>query len=185
MMAPATERTPRPLEYYREYLRLLARLQLAPWLRGPVDPSDIVQQTLLQAHQNLDNFRGKTDLEFQAWLRAILAQQIAQVARKRARQGRSLSLETTLDHSHARLEELLAAEQSSPSAGALRAERLIELAEAVATLPEDERTAVELRYLGGFSVPEVAERMNRGMVSVTGLIYRGTRTLRQRLGRSQ
>ncbi len=184
-MPSAIELTPRLLERYREYLRLLAGLQFAPWLGGHVDSSDVVQQTLLQAHQNLDKFQGKTALQFQAWLRAILAQQIAQVARKRARQGRSLSLETALDQSHARLEELLAVQQSSPSAGALRAELLIVLAEALATLPQDQRTAVELRYLEGLSVPEVAERMNRGAVSVTGLIYRGTRTLRQRMGRSQ
>ncbi len=64
----------------------------------------------------------------------------------------------------------------------MHAERLVELATALAGLPEDQRTAVELRYLQGLSVSVVADRMARTTVSVTGLLYRGTRALRQRMG---
>ncbi len=49
-------------------------------------------------------------------------------------------------------------------------------------LPDDQRTALELRYLGGLSVAEVAARMGRSTVSVTGLLYRGTKALRERMG---
>jgi RNA polymerase sigma-70 factor, ECF subfamily len=178
----ATGGLPRPLEHYRDYLRLLARVHLDPRLRGAVDPSDVVQQTLMKAHENLGGFRGQTDAELRGWLRAILAQQLALIARKRGRRTiRTHSLEASLEQSSARLESLLASEESSPSQDAMHAERLVELAIAMGSLSEDQRTAVELRYLGGLSVADVAARMDRSKVSVTGLLYRGTQALRQRM----
>jgi len=182
-VSETVEDAPRPLDQYRDYLRLLARLQLDTRLRGLLDPSDIVQQTLWKAHENLATFRGKTDAELQAWLRAILAQQLAQAARKRGRRpGQTQSLEALIEQSSARLEAVLASEQSSPSEAQMRSERLIELAGAMEKLPDDQRTALELRYLGGLSVAKVAARMGRSTVSVTGLLYRGTKALRERMG---
>lgn len=182
-MSGADEGGPRPLEQYRDYLRLLARLQLDRRLRGAMDPSDIVQQALLKAHENLGGFRGKTDAELRAWLRAILAQELARIARKQGRRPvRIHSLEGSLERSSARLESLLASEESSPSRDAMHAERLLELATAMGSLPEDQRAAVELRYLHGLSVSAVAEQMGRTTVSVTGLLYRGTQALRRRMG---
>jgi RNA polymerase sigma-70 factor (ECF subfamily) len=181
-MADDVEGARRPLESYREYLRLLARLQLDQRLQGLLDPSDLAQQTLLQAHAHLHTFRGKTDAEFQAWLRAILAQQLAQAVRKHGKiRDRTHSLEAALEQSSARMESLLASEPSSPSQGAVLAERLVELATALGQLPEDQRTAMELRYLQGLSVAEVARQMGRGATSVTGLLYRGHKTLRTEL----
>jgi len=174
----------RPLESYREYLMLLARLQLDPKLRVKIDPSDIVQQTLLKAHEKQDQFRGKTDAERAAWLRAILAHQIADALRKHGRQhgDREQSLEAALEQSSLRLDAWLASEQSSPSQAVLREERLLQLVEAMARLPEDQRVSLELRHLKGLAVPEVCEQMGKSLPAVAGLLHRGLKKLRATLG---
>src|SRR5262249_13136767 len=71
--------------------------------------------------------------------------------------------------------------ESSPSQRLMRQERLLKLAEALDRLPEDQRTALELRYLQGLSVAEVCRRMGRGTPSVANLLYRGLKALRERL----
>jgi len=63
----------------------------------------------------------------------------------------------------------------------MRAEQLFLLTRALAQLPDDQRTAIELHHFQGLSVPESARRMNKTVASVTGLLYRGGKELRQRM----
>src|SRR5215831_16029465 len=176
-MAQLTGETPgRPLEAFREYLGLLARLQIGAGRRGRLDTSDLVQQTLLKAHENRDQFRGATDAERAAWLRAILANQVRDAYRKLGQEPVRSVEETSL-----RLEAWLAAADLSPSQRLLRNERLLVLAEALAGLPEDQRQALELRHLEGLSVVAVAQRLGRSTSSVAGLLHRGLKSLRETL----
>src|SRR5215831_12774951 len=94
------------LESYQEYLRLLARMQLDPRLKNRLDPSDIVQQTLLKAHEKRGEFRGTSPPELMGWLRCILSSTMADAIRKLVRQKGDLhySLETALHQSSSRLE---------------------------------------------------------------------------------
>src|SRR3954467_14224354 len=114
------------VEAFRDYLLLLARTHLGRQPRGKLDPSDVVQQTLLDAHRQRQQFRGHTAAEMAAWLRRILACNLADVFRALGREKRDVarerSLEATLDESSARLEGWLIADQSSPSQKAERAE---------------------------------------------------------------
>ncbi len=173
------------LERYRDYLRLLARLQLDPRLRGKLDPSDLVQQTLLQAHQMRDQFRGTTEAEQAAWLRQILVRTMANAARDLGRLkrdvGRERSLEAAIEESSVRLEAWLATEQSSPSAVAEKNERLLRLAEALEQLPEAQREAVVLHHLRGLSLAELANHLERSEGAAAGLLHRGIKRLRELL----
>ncbi len=169
------------LERYRHYLSLLARLQLDARLQGKLDASDVVQQTLLQAHANLAQFRGRGDAELAGWLRQILANTLATARRRFSTEARDVTreraLELDLEQSALRL-DLLAAEQSTPSQHVAHAEQLVRLAEALLTLPEEQRQAVELHHLKGLTVAAVAERLGKTKESVVGLLFRGLKKLR-------
>jgi RNA polymerase sigma-70 factor (ECF subfamily) len=174
------------LEAYREYLRLLAGLQLDPRLRGKLDPSDIVQEALARAHEKAAQFRGSTEAEHAAWLRQILHNQLAQAVRRflgadKRDAARERSLHAALEESSARLEALLAAEQTSPSQRAVREEELLRLARALAQLPEDQRRAVELHHLQGQPLEEIAATLGRSEAAVGGLLRRGLKRLRELL----
>jgi RNA polymerase sigma-70 factor (ECF subfamily) len=170
------------LERYRTYLRVLARLHLDPRLQGKLEPSDVVQQTLLQAYQARDQFRGSTEGELAAWLRQILARHLGNLVRDfgRARRdvGRERSLEAALAESSARLEAWVAAEQSSPSQRAERQEQAVRVAEALAQLPEAQREALVLQHWQGWSLDDIGKHLGRSPAAVAGLIKRGIKQLR-------
>jgi RNA polymerase sigma-70 factor (ECF subfamily) len=172
-------------ERFRKYLRLLAGVQLDPAMRGKVDPSDIVQQTLLQAYQAREQFRGRTGAEQAGWLRQILARTLSRAVRDLGRAkrdvGRERSLEAGIEDSSARLEAWLATDQSSPSQKAERNEQLLQLADALDQLPADQREAVVLRHLQGQSLEELARRLGRSKAAVAGLLHRGFKRLRELL----
>jgi RNA polymerase sigma-70 factor (ECF subfamily) len=173
----------RALETFRDYLLLLARLQVDRRGLGWIDASDLVQQTLLRAHQNRDQCRGTTDAQRAAWLRAILAHELAEAARKIDRRGehRRLSLEVALEESSVRLEGWLQSGSTSPSGRVMRQEQLQRLAGALARLPDDQRLALELHHLQGLAVQEVSRRMGRSTPAVAGLLRRGLAALREEL----
>lgn len=173
------------LERYRSYLCFLARVQLGDGLRRRVDPSDIAQQSLLQAHQARNDFRGSSEAEMIAWLRKILSRTIAHVARDLHADKRDIdrerSIHAAVDASSLRLEQLLAADQATPSRLAERREHAVLVAEAVESLTAEQREAIVLRYWRGMKLKELAAAMNKSPSAAAGLLHRGLKTLRTRL----
>jgi len=168
------------LARFQAYLRLLARIELDPRLRAKLDPSDVVQQTLLKAYEKQDQFRGRSDGELAAWLRAILANTLTDAVRRgQSREGLQRSLEASIEQSSSRLETWLKSAGSSPSEHAVHHEQLLELSDALLQLPEDQQRAVELKHLQGFTVDAISREMGRSKTAVGGLLRRGMKRLRE------
>jgi RNA polymerase sigma-70 factor (ECF subfamily) len=177
----------RLLELYRNYLKLLARLQIDRRLQGKADPSDLVQETFLEAHRDFLQFRGTTERELMSWLRQILVSNFANLVRRyRGTLRRDVGLERQLaweiDQSFALLDGGLMARDGSPSQLASRREQAVLLADALGRLPADYRETIILRHLEGLSFAEVAARMGRTVESVKKLWARALGRLRDLLG---
>jgi RNA polymerase sigma-70 factor (ECF subfamily) len=157
------------LPRFRGYLRLLARSHLLDNHQGKVDPSDIVQQTLLEAYDQRQRFEGN-DQQLAAWLRQILVHNVADAMRAFARQCRDArrerSLDAAIDDSFVRVHQWLAADQTSPSEHAMRSERLLELADALEELPEAQREAIILHHIHGWTLARAAQPRRVGSSGV-------------------
>lgn len=153
------------LELYRNYLRLMARSLMGQGLRIRVDPSDLVQETFLEAHRDFARFEGEGERELVAWLRKILIRNLADQARHHQSRGRDhrreLSLQEQLERSSRIVQNELLSSLPSPSAAAARREQAVLLADALATLPPDYKEVIMLRNLEHLPFPQVASRMGR------------------------
>jgi RNA polymerase sigma-70 factor, ECF subfamily len=181
---PADDQRTGWLLRYEAWLRLLARTEIDSRFQGKFDASDAVQQTLLEAWKGWDNFRGSEEPQRLAWLRQILAHQLAHLARHYAGTqkrdvAREASLERSLCQSAQRLDAMLPAADPSPSQAAASNEQRLRLAQVLEQLPDDYRQVIVLRNLENLSHEEVARRMNRTAGAVRMLWVRALAALRE------
>lgn len=180
-MNPTTN-PPVPLERFRSYLLLLARMQIDRAAR--IEASDVVQQTLMEAHARLDQFSGDAD-GLAAWLRQALGNNLRDARRAARRQRRDVRREVPLQEaievSSVRLGALLAGNAPSPSQQVVRAEELARLADALDQLPDLQRRAVLEHHLQGRSLAETAALLQKTEAAVAGLLHRGLKRLREML----
>lgn len=173
---------------YQHYLYVLAQAQLGKRLRAKCAPSDLVQQTLLEAHRDFAGFQGQHEGELLAWLRRILAHNLFNEARHYGTRQRDAEREISLDqvragvdHSSLALERCLPAAGPSPSQLAQQHEAAVHLADALARLPEDYQTVLLLRIFEELPAEEVAQRMGRSAGAVRMLQMRALTALRQEM----
>src|SRR3954454_16281189 len=117
----------------RDYLGFAARARVEGWLQAKVDTSDLIQQTLLEAHRGFGGFHGGTEAEWLAWLRRILDHNAADFVRRYRGPKRPAGREVPLagPGSTARGGPEPAADGESPSAVAVRREGELQLAAAL------------------------------------------------------
>jgi RNA polymerase sigma-70 factor, ECF subfamily len=167
------------LEGYRDYLRLLARARVGDELRVRLDPSDLVQETLLEAQRDFPQFQGQSEGELAVWLRRILVRNLADQLKYHQSQKRDLGREQPLESVIEKAHEALAAPLSSPSKHAARREQAVVMATALARLSEDYREVVTLRHLEGRGFDEIAIKMGRSEGAVRMLWMRALERLGQ------
>jgi RNA polymerase sigma-70 factor, ECF subfamily len=157
------------LQLYRNYLTILATTQLDGRLRRRMNPSDLVQETMLAAHCDFAKFRGTSERELLAWLRQILIHCLhhaieTHLNAKMRDVRREISVEqisAALDRSVVNFVQVLADRGPSPSEPAQQRERAVALADQLARLRPQYRDVIVLRNLQGLSFEEVADRMDR------------------------
>jgi RNA polymerase sigma-70 factor (ECF subfamily) len=170
------------IERFRDYLCLLARAHWHPRHYCRLDPSDVAQQTLLDAHQKQAQFRGGSDAELAQWLRQILIHNASDALRSLGAAKRNVhreqSLEATMDAALQQVQHFLAADEPSPSEAAAQIEELLALARALERLPPRQRDAIVLHHLQGMTVAELANHLQCTQGAAGALLHRALKQLR-------
>jgi RNA polymerase sigma-70 factor, ECF subfamily len=166
----------------RSYVNLVARAQVESWMRTRTDASDLVQQTLMEAHRGFDEFRGGTEAEWFAWLKQILCHNFHDFIRREKADKRDIRKEGRLRTATAEGESFQfepCGDEPTPSAVLAGLEEQLELAEAIEQLPEDYQQVILLRNLQRLPFDEVAHRMNRSRPAAQMLWTRAIKKLEE------
>jgi len=176
------------LQLYRNYLTVLARIQVGRRLQRKVDAHDLVQETFLKAYDRFHQFHGETESEFIAWLRQILASTARDCVRRflgakqrNARLERELIQD--LEHSSAAMQQAVADSDSTPSKKAARREEAVLFANALESLPKRYREIIILRNFQDLSFPEIARQLDSSLDSVKNIWLRALNRLQRDLKR--
>jgi RNA polymerase sigma-70 factor, ECF subfamily len=172
-------------ESCRAYVGFLARSHVESWIQAKVDSSDLIQQTLMEAHQGFPNFSGQTEGEWIAWLKQILKHNATDFVRRFGAAKRRVTLEVAIsngnDSTYFRAAPELSSGGESPSQVMVRREQEIEISEALATLPDAYQEVIVLRNLQRLPFDEIAERMERSRPATQMLWMRALKKLQAQL----
>ncbi len=166
------------MEKWRGYLMLVANEDLDRELQGKIASSDVVQQSMLDAAANLEQFRGESENEFRAWLRQILCNDLRDVRRKNKRSARRRAdREQSVDDSQGRT--VLYDNQTTPGTNALLREQAAALHDAMREMPEHYRQVIQLRNWEGHSFDKIGAQVGVSADAARKLWYRAIIHLQQ------
>jgi RNA polymerase sigma-70 factor (ECF subfamily) len=174
----------RVLEVFRPYLLTVANQELPAELWGKCGGSDLVQETLLEAHRGFDGFDGCRPNELRAWLRGILRHNLNDWKRRFARaERRSVHREQSLNAgSEGRaLAAALVDPEPTPGTSAGDREEAAAIDAAIERLPGDERSAILLRNRDHCSWDDVGRQLDRSADAARMLWKRAILHLQQTL----
>ncbi len=168
------------LKRARPALRMLAQQRVPYELWRRIDPSDVVQVTLKEAHEKRRQFRGSSEEQLLAWLRPLLLHRLIDELRrcKAQRQDvrRDVSLDAVLSDTTARV-RTEAAVAATPSRELIRRETIDQVSQALERLPKNQWTVVMLLHFHGLKVSEVASLLGKSSAAVAALLHRALGSL--------
>lgn len=177
---------------YRHFISLLVRARFRGGrMAARVDSSDIVQDVLVRVAGHIGTFEGVDQLAWEAWLRRIAEREVLrQVDRHLGAARRDAGRERQAGRGTAEggespsrvLAGWLQASITSPSLAAVRKERAVLLADALARLPEDYRELLVQRHIEERPFDEIAEQMQRSPGAVRTMWVRALRKLKEAVG---
>lgn len=156
-------------------------------LQSIVGPDDVVQEACERAFRGIQKFMPQGPGSFRRWLFTLcehaLQDQIKSL-RRRKRGGQALRVSLGADQSTSMMLALLGVDSKTPSRVVGGREAIRAMQVAMAGLPDEYRLVLQLRYMQGLSVAEVAARMGRNEGAVAMLCHRALRQMRTLMGRS-
>jgi RNA polymerase sigma-70 factor (ECF subfamily) len=163
-------------------LRVIAKLMGAA-LRRTIEPTDILQETLLIAAQRFTTFRGSDEQELTSWLCALARRKLIDFARHNGRLKRALkrrlSLDEPLNDDDQSLATRLPLDTCTASQVAVKRELSGKLAEALSQIDRREAEVLWLRYVDGMSLESIGRQIGVGRHGAGGLVSRALRNLRR------
>ena len=168
------------LERFRPVLVTLAEAMISPAYRGDIEASDLVQQTLMEAHTNARFLDSFDEGPFFAWLRKALQNNLLDAVKHLGTQKKDVRRrvrQSEIEESFARLEQVLVGDETSPSQLVQRNEQIAIMLSALQELPDNQRMAVIMKHLQGHSLKEVAASLGLSESASAGLLHRGRQQL--------
>ena len=160
-------------KYQRKLARLISRL-----VRDPGEVEDVTQEAFIKAYRALPSFRG--DSAFYTWLYRIginTAKNYLVAMGRRAPTSTEVEAEEAEGYDGG---ELLR-EISTPESLLLTKEIAGTVNQAIEALPEELRSAIQLRELEGMSYEEIAKLMDCPVGTVRSRIFRAREAIAERL----
>lgn len=173
------------LERHREALRRMVAARMDRGMAQRVDASDIVQETLLEAHRRLRDYLGDAAMPFHLWLRQIAKDRLIDAHRRHRAQRRDVGREQSLapaggaDQSSFDLAAQLRDMELTPAAAALRNELVNRFWSALDQLDQEDREIVLMRYSEQLGNGEVAELLGLSPAAAGMRFLRATRRLQR------
>jgi len=161
---------------YRRRLAVMIHYKLNPARRQSDNVEEVLQETFLEAFEDLDSFRYREPGSFLNWLSRIADHVIIDSARRQSRHKRSGDITRFRSASHPHGPDPI--DSRTPSRLLVEQEAFEALIKKLNALPEQYRQVILLAKIEGLSTKEMADRLGKPRETVALLLHRAIQRLR-------